>query len=205
MRKRVVTISREFGSGGRSVGRMVAEKLGYDFYDQELILHVVLESGLSEELVRKYDEYATHRSSLLYSIALSGGAAPFSGNMSFATQVQVAQTKVITDLAKKGNCVIVGRGGDYVLRGREDCLHTFIYADMDYRADRIVRLYGERADSPQKRLEDKDQRRKLYYKSFAMREWGDYKNYDIMLSTSGLGLEMCADIIVGIVEESKDW
>ena len=125
------------------------------------------------------------------------------GGMSFATQVQIAQAKVITDLAKKGNCVIVGRGGDYILRDRDDCLHTFVYANMDFRADRIVRLYGEREDSPEKRLHDKDERRKLYYKSVAMREWGDYHNYHLMLDSSCLGVEKCADIIVDIVNSSK--
>lgn len=202
MSKNIITISREFGSGGRTVGRMVAEKLGYDFYDQELIAKVMLESGLSEELVRKYDEYATHRSSLLFAIALSGGTDPYTGTgHSFATQVQAAQTKAINDLADKGGCVIVGRGADYVLRDRENALHVFIYADMDFRAKRIVEEYGERDEKPVERLKDKDERRKLYYRSFTSRNWGDYKNYDLSLSTSAVGIEKCADIIVDIAKK----
>jgi len=202
MSKRVITISREFGSGGRTVGRLVADKLGYKFYDQELIAQIMLKSGLSEELVRKYDEYATHRSSLLYAIALSGGSDPYTGTgTSFATQVQNAQMKAITDLAEEGGCVIVGRGADYVLRDREDTLHAFVYADLDFRAKRIVEVYGDREEKPEERLKDKDERRKLYYRSFTARNWGDYKNYDLSLSTSTIGIEECAEIIANAAKK----
>jgi len=200
--KRVITISREFGSGGRSVGRMVAEKLGYAFYDQELILKVAEESGLSEGIVADYEEYATHANSFLYAISMTGGGFEY-GGMSFANQVQVAQTRVIEKLAKEGNCVIVGRGADYILRDRKDCLHAFIHASMAYRAARIVELYGERDKKPEERLRDKDRRRKLYYKSFAMREWGQCQNYHLSLDSSVLGLEMCADLIVAAAKNES--
>ena len=184
--KRIITISREFGSGGRSIGRMVAEKLGYQFYDQELILDVAKESGLAKEVVAAYEEYATHKSSFLYAIAMSNGGS-FYGGMSFANQIQIAQAKVINNLAEKGNCVIVGRGADYILRDREDCLNVFIHASMKFRAERIVRLYGETDKKPEERLHDKDAKRKVYYKSFTMREWGDYHNYQISLDSGAIG------------------
>lgn len=202
MKKKIVTISREFGSGGRSIGRMVAERLGYRFYDQELILDVAKESGLAKEVVAEYEEYATHKNSFLYAIAMSNGGG-FYGGMSFANQVQIAQAKVIRQLAEKGNCVIVGRGSDYILREREDCLHVFIHADMAFRAERIVRLYGETDKKPEDRLRDKDAKRKVYYKSFAMRDWGDYKNYHIALNSGVVGIENCVDIISNIVTQSK--
>ena len=113
MQKRVITLSREFGSGGRTIAHRVAERLGYAYYDQELILKVAKESGLAEQIVEKYDEYATHKNSLLYALALSAGAGA-GGTLSFVSKVQQAQAKIITDLANKGSCVIVGRGGDYV-------------------------------------------------------------------------------------------
>ena len=161
MQKRVITLSREFGSGGRTIAHRVAERLGYAYYDQELILKVAKESGLAEQIVEKYDEYATHKNSLLYALALSAGAGA-GGTLSFVSKVQQAQAKIITDLANKGSCVIVGRGGDYVLRDREDALHVFIHADMEFRAQRVVSVYGDNGQKPEQRLRDKDERRKLY-------------------------------------------
>ena len=199
MKKSVITISREFGSGGRTIGRIVAEKLGFAFYDQDLILKVAKESGLAEQIVEKYDEYATHKNSLLYALALSAGAGA-GGTLSFVSRVQQAQAKIITELANKGSCVIVGRGGDYILRGREDCLHAFIHADMQFRAERVVRLYGDNGQKPEQRLRDKDERRKLYYRSFTMREWGDMHNYHIALDSGALGMETCVDILVALAK-----
>ena len=201
MKRDVVTISREFGSGGRTIGRELAEKLGYAFYDQELILKVAKESGLAEQIVEKYDEYATHKNSLLYALALSAGAGQY-GTLSFVNRVQRAQSKIITELADQGKCVIVGRGADYVLRGREDCLHVFIHADIDFRAERIVRLYGETGQKPEQRLRDKDERRRLYYRSFTMREWGDVRNYDISLDSGRLGIETCVEMLASLLEKA---
>ena len=101
---KIITIGREFGSGGRTVAKLAAEKLGYDFYDNEIILKVAKESGLSQEIVEKYDEYATYKNSFLYSIAMNAGADAY-GGMSFASQVQIAQIKIIMDLAEKGSCL----------------------------------------------------------------------------------------------------
>ena len=115
--------------------------------------------------------------------------------------MQAAQSQIITELADNGKCVIVGRCADYVLRGREDCLHALIYADTQFRADRIVRVYGETAQKPEQRLRDKDERRKLYYRSFTMREWGDMHNYHIALDSGVLGIERCAQILIDLIQE----
>ncbi|MBS7316176.1 MAG: cytidylate kinase-like family protein [Clostridiaceae bacterium] len=203
MEKKIVTISREFGSGGRSIGRIVAEKLGFKFYDQELILEVAKESGLAKEVVAAYEEYATHKNSFLYAIAMSNGGGVY-GGLSFANQIQIAQAKVISNAAEQGNCVIVGRGADYILRDREDCLNVFIHADMKFRAERIVRLYGETNKAPEERLRDKDAKRKVFYKSFTMRDWGVCQNYHLALDSSVIGIDQCADIITKIVEESRE-
>ena len=109
MKKRIVTISREFGSGGRTIGKMVADKLGYKFFDTEIIDRVIEETGLSREIVERYDEYATHKNSFLYSIAVNAGGDNYSG-LSFANRVQVAQVNLIKKLADEGDCVIMGRG-----------------------------------------------------------------------------------------------
>ena len=195
--KRIITISREFGSGGRSIGRAVADRLGYRFYDQEIIMQVAQESGLSKEIVEKYDEYATHKNSFLYSIAVNAGGDSY-GGLSFANQVQIAQSNVIKALADEGNCVIVGRGADYILREREDCLHVFIHADMSSRAKRVVELYGETDKKIEDRLRDKDAKRKVFYRSFTLRDWGLCENYDISLDSAKIGIDKCVDIIVDI-------
>ena len=200
MAKRVITISREFGSGGRTIGKMIAEKLGYKFYDAEIIDRVIEKSGLSREIVEKYDEYATHKSSFLYSIAINSANASadsYHGN-SFASQVHIAQIKVINEIADEGNCVIIGRGADYILRDRDDVLNVFIYADMKFKCDRVLSLYGETDKKIEDRIKDKDTKRRVFYRSFAMREWGVYQNYHMMLDSGTVGLDRCADMICDV-------
>lgn len=198
--KKIVTISREFGSGGRTIGKMVAEKLGYTFYDTEIIDQVVRDTGLSREIVERYDEYATHKNSFLYSIAVNAGGDNYSG-LSFANRVQVAQVNLIKKLVDEGNCVIMGRGADYILREREDCLNVFVRANMDFRAKHVLETYGETDVKIEDRLHDKDVRRKVFYRSFAMREWGACENYNLMLDSGVIGIEKCADIICSIVKD----
>ena len=199
MTKRIITISREFGSGGRTIGRLVAEKLGYKFYDGEIIDEVVRASGLSREIVEKYDEHATYKNSFLYAIAVNAGGDTYNG-LSFANRVQIAQANVIKKIAEEGNCVIIGRGADYVLRERKDCFNVFVYADAEFKAKRVVENYGETNGKIEERLQDKDARRKVFYRSFAMREWGAYENYHLMLDSGLIGIEKCADIICRAIE-----
>ena len=192
--KRVITISREFGSGGRSIGRMVAEKLGYAFYDRELVLEVAKRSGFSPEFIEESGEYASTRHSLLFSLAT---ANQFSVNgLSVTDRLYLEQSKIIEELAEKGGCVIVGRCADYILRNRADALHVFIHADLESRAERIVERYGESDKAPEKRLTEKDQKRKVYYRNYTGRNWGQAQNYDLCLNSSALGLEACAEMIV---------
>ena len=198
--KKIVTISREFGSGGRTIGKMVAEKLGYKFYDTEIIDQVVEDTGLSREIVERYDEYATHKNSFLYSIAVNAGGDNYSG-LSFANRVQVAQVNFIKKLAEEGNCVIMGRGADYILRDREDCFNVFVRASIDFRAKHVLENYGETDVEIEDRLKDKDVRRKVFYRSFAMREWGACENYNLMLDSGAIGIEKCADIIAAIIKD----
>lgn len=201
MAKRIITISREFGSGGRTIGRQVAEKLGYKFYDAEIIERVIEKSGLSREIVEKYDEYATHKSSFLYSIAINSANASADSyhGTSFASQVHIAQIKVINEIAEEGNCVIIGRGADYILRDRADVLNVFVYADMKFKCDRVLSLYGETDKKIEDRIRDKDTKRRVFYRSFAMREWGVYQNYHMMLDSGMIGLDRCADMICDVV------
>lgn len=198
MSKRIITISREFGSGGRTIGKQIAARLGYAYYDKDLVKKIASESGLTESYVLESGEYASSTNSFLFNLAI--GAELESGNHSTLNQLYTIQHNIIKELAEKEPCVIVGRCADYILRDRIDCLHTFFHADMDFRADRIVRLYGETQDKPKKRLEEKDDKRKTYYKHYTGRQWGMAQNYHLTLNSSIVGIERCVDIVVNIIQ-----
>ncbi|MGI5985974.1 MAG: cytidylate kinase-like family protein [Clostridiales bacterium] len=197
MSKKVITISREFGSGGRTIARMVAERLGYAFYDKALVERIAKESGYSEDFIERRGEDATSTSSFLFNLARSGSGG-YEGVSGISDKLYVIQHNLIKRLPEEGPCVIVGRCSDYILKDFEDSLHVFIYADTQFKADRIVRLYGEREDLPEKRLEEKDKKRKVYYKNYTGRVWGMSTNYDISLNSGKIGVENCADIIVDL-------
>lgn len=187
MKNRVVTISREFGSGGRTIGRKLAEELGIPCYDAELIQQLAQESGFSEDYIRDAGEYAP------------GGYLSLLSNRAFApTNEDVLwelQYQVITELAEKGPCVIVGRCADYILRDTADCLKVFVHADMTFRAKRIVEVYGEREQTPEQRLKDKDKRRAAYHRFYTNMKWGHAQNYHICLDSGKLGIDTCVAIL----------
>ncbi len=192
--KTIITVSREFGSGGRSIGKLVAQRLGYEFYDSALVNEVAKRCGFSPRFIEENGEYASARSSLLFSLATA--SQPTLDSVSMFDKLYIEQCKFIEELAQKGSCVIVGRCADYILRDRKDCLHVFIHADMESRARRIVERYGEKDKSPEKRLIEKDQKRKVYYKNYTGRSWGQAQNYDLCLDSGTLGVELCSELIV---------
>jgi cytidylate kinase len=202
MEKKIITISREFGSGGRTVGRMVAEKLGIPFYDKELVDQIALESGFAPKYIEEHGEHAPSKSLFSYAFAPQGVPGVMNG-LSTADFLWSIQCNVILQLADKGPCVIVGRNADYILKDRQDALHAYIFADIAFRADRIVRLYGESEKSPEVRLQEKDKRRRLNYQHYTGRTWGASQNYDICLDTGVIGVERCADILVNLVKDLK--
>ncbi len=193
MKKRVITISRQFGSGGHSIAKGTAERLGIPFYDNELITEVARQSGLSEDFIREHEEYASHSNSFLYQLAMSATGAY--GYPSIYQKLYEAQNKVIEDLADRESCVIVGRCADYILRDRIDALHVFIHADNEYRAAHILEKYGETDKTMAQRIKDKDSRRRNYYRFHTDREWGVCTNYHIALDSGFLGEETCVDVI----------
>lgn len=193
MASKIVTISREFGSGGRTIGRMAAEKLGIPCYDQELIDKIATESGLMKAYVEENTEN------------VSGGWLSFTAGRDFyghslQDDLYRAQTKVIHELADKGPCVLIGRCADYILAERDDLLKVFIHASMEKRAERIVNQYGERVEDPMQRLKEKDKKRKAYYQLYTDRKWGQVSNYHLALDSGALGLETCADIIAALAK-----
>ncbi len=198
MSKRIITVSRQFGSGGHSIAKAAAARLGIPFYDNELITEVARKSGLSEEFIRENEEYASHSNSFLYQLAMS--TAGSYGYPSVYQKLYEAQTKVIEELAEKEPCLIVGRCADYILREREDCLHVFIHAGNDQRAARILERYGEMGKSIEQRIKEKDSRRRNYYRFHTDREWGVCANYGLALDSGILGEELCVELITKAFE-----
>lgn len=202
MEKKIITISREFGSGGRTIGRQVAEHLGITFYDKELVDQIALESGFAPKYVEEHGEHSPGKSLFSYAFAPQGVPGVMNG-LSTADFLWNIQCNVILQLAEKGPCVIVGRNADYILKDREDAFHVFVCANTDFRAERIVRLYGESEKKPEARLAEKDKRRKVNYQHYTGRDWGQAQNYDLCVNTSVVGIEQASDIIVGIIENSR--
>ena len=194
MKYDVITISREFGSGGRTIGKEVADKLGIPCYDQEIIEKLAEESGFSKDYIEDKGEYATHKNWFANAFA-SSGTQQGSSNQDY---LWVLQRRIILDLAKAGPCVIVGRCADYILDKEYNCLKVFIHASIEKRIEHILANYGERKESPEKRLSDKDKKRKAYYKYYTETEWGVAKNYHISLNAGELGIERCVDIIADV-------
>ncbi len=200
MTNKIITISRAFGSGGRTIGREVAKRLGIPCYDKELVDKVAEESGFHADFIEEAGEYAPVTNSFLFNIAVSPNPMAMMGSMSMSDKLFVTQTNVIRSYADQGPCVIIGRCADYILRDREDCLHVFIHSDMEHRAKRIVELYGETKQTPQKRLIDKDNKRKVYYKHYTGRNWGEAQNYHLSLNSGLIGVDKCVDFIVDIAK-----
>jgi len=190
MQNKIITISREFGSGGRTIGKLAAEKLGIPCYDKELIEQIEEKSGLAKEFIEERGEYT------LRGGWLANAFADRSMNgLSVQDYLWTVQRKLILELAEKESCVIVGRCADYILEGKADLFKVFIHASIEERARRIVEKYGESDDAPEKRLRDKDLRRSGYYRFYTDMEWGIAKNYDLVLDSGRFGVEKCADII----------
>ena len=203
MSRKIITIGREFGSGGRTIGKMLAERLNLKYYDKELVKQISMETGFAPDYIEEHGEYAQGKSFLSYIFGHGSSLhpnAPMSG-MTTADFLWCMQRKVILDIAENESCVIVGRCADYILRHREDALHVFIHADKAKRAERIVKLYGESDVSPEKRLDDKDARRRVNYRHFTGGEWGNAKNYHLSLDSGVLGIETCVDLIAQAFEK----
>lgn len=188
MKNRIITISREFGSGGRTIGKKTAEVLGIPCYDSELIQKIAQESGFDARYIKDAGEYAP--GGFLASAFSNRAFGPT--NEDYLWEIQC---RIITELAEKEPCVIVGRCADYILRDKADCLKVFIHADMAFRAHRIVEVYGERDQSPEQRLKDKDKRRAAYHRFYTNMKWGHAQNYDITLNSAALGIDKCVDIL----------
>ena len=198
---KIITISRQFGSGGRTIAKTLAQKLGYDYYDKEIIEQVAEKTGFSKDVVASKGEEAPGKS--IFSYGFEAQATPgIMNGMTMNDYIWSVQRKVIKDIADSGKpCVIVGRSADFILKDYDSILNVYICADKKFRAERIVKLYGENDKKPEKRLDEKDKKRAANHKHFTDLEWGYAPNYDICLNSSVLGIDKCVEIIEDLVKK----
>ena len=191
MAKRIITVSREFGSGGRFIGEEVAKKLGIAYYDKNIISQIAEKSGLAPEYIQESAELSPKKG--LFAYALAG--RDITGK-SVEDMVYEAQRKVILELADKEPCVIIGRNAYYILKDRDDILNIFIHGDMPEKIQRITRLYKVKEQEAVKMMADTDKRRMTNYNFYTEQKWGKASNYTLCLNSSQLGYDRCEAIII---------
>ena len=191
----VITIGRQFGSGGRQVGKLLAEKLGIPYYDKEILAVAAKDSGICEELLEHHDEKPTR--SLLFSL-VTGAQMAGGGYMDMPLnhRIFLAQFDAIRRVASEGPCVIVGRCADYVLRDKPNVARVFIKASTASRARRAVELHGVEPGKAEDHVRRADKQRASYYNYYATGNWGDVNNYDLCVDTDRIGIEGAADVIL---------
>lgn len=195
MAKRIITISREFGSGGRFIGEEVAKKLGIAYYDKNIINQIAEESGLSPDYIQESAELSPKKGILAYALA----GRDITGK-SVEDMVYEAQRKVILELAEKEPCVIIGRNADFILKERDDVLNVFIHGNMPEKMKRICQLYNVSEQDAVKMMTDTDKRRMTNYNFYTDQRWGKASNYTLCLNSSQLGYNKCEEIIMECVK-----
>lgn len=186
MNRPVITISREYGSGGRAIGEKLAKELGIPFYNKELILMAAKESGLSEEYIKKTEQMKS--TSFLYGLYMGAQALPMND------QIFLVQSKIIREIAEEGPCVIVGRCADYILRERNDLLNVFIHAPLALRAERAKKVYEKEASNMEDFVKKQDKKRASFYNYFSQNKWGDARHYHLAIS-SEYGVDFAVEVL----------
>ena len=191
MARKIITISREFGSGGRFIGEEVAKKLGIAYYNKDIIGKIAEQAGLAPDYVRESSELSPRKG--LFAYAFTGRDAT---GKSMGDIVYEAQRKVILEVAEREPCVIIGRNADFILKDRKDVLNVFIHGNMPEKTERISRLYQVTEEEAVKMMEDIDKRRRTNYNFYTEQKWGMAKNYILSLNSSELGYEQCEHMII---------
>ena len=195
MAKRIITISREFGSGGRFIGEEVAKQLGIAYYSENIIDQIAQQSGLSPEYIEENAELSPKKG--LFAYAFSG--RDITGK-SVDDMLYEAQRKVILEIAEKEPCIMIGRNADFILKDRDDVLNIFIHGDMPEKIKRICKLYNVTEDGAVKLIKDTDKRRRINYNFYTEQKWGMARNYTLSLNRSQLGYERCEKMIIDCVD-----
>ena len=192
--KIVVTVSREYGSGGRYVAKLLSEKLGVKFYDKEIVTKLAEETGLSEEYIEE-NEQKRGILSTLENDQVTG--------LSSKDELFIKETELIKKLARKHSCVIVGRCADFILKNNRNVVKVFVYSDMEDKIKRATKFYGLNKEKAEKEIKNIDKQRANHYKYYTEREWKEYSNYDICINSDTFGVEKSADIIYDMIQNRK--
>ncbi len=193
MKKFVVCISREFGSGGHEIGRKLAEKTGVDFYDKELLTRIAKDSGMSEKLVSYYDEMPSK--SLLFSLAMDAYPMSFT-EIPVNQKVYQAQVDTIKKIAENESCVIIGRCADAILGDMENVVSVFIHADMDSKLARVMEREGLTAEKAKDKIIKTDKKRASFYNFYASdKKWGEASSHDLTLDSGKLGIDNTVELL----------
>ena len=201
--KTVITIGRQFGSGGREIGEKLAQAYDIKYYDKELIARAAKESGFCEEILMNHDERPTN--SFLYNLVIDTYSFGYNSSsfvdMPMSQKVFLAQFDTIKKIADEGPCVIVGRCADYALEGRDNVINLFIYADEDFRVRKIMEQYDMDENKARDNLVKKDKQRASYYNYYTNRKWGRAESYDLCINSSVLGIDGSVKLIKQFVED----
>ena len=200
MAKTIITLARQYGCGGRTVSRIVAEKLGLNYFDRDLITMAAEKNGVDSDFYKNFDEKAGVRFASMFSMsAPSGYFMPIYNDIQVNDKLFYTQAKIIKKVAEE-SCIIVGRCADYVLRDEPNVIKIFLHANLECRKKRIVEKYGVADKNIEKVIAKADKQRANYYNTYTDLTWGDIANYNLTINTSGLTLEQVADIIVEYVK-----
>jgi len=192
----IITISRQYGSGGRFVGKLLAEELNIPFYDKEIIAMASEDSGFAQEFIKENEQKMKGISSFAFTSGMWGGNL-VNNFENIESKIYACEADAIEKIAKNGPCVIVGRCADYVLKDKYKCLDVFIHADMKDRVERVINIY-RRTDDPKKAerlIKENDRMRARHYRYYTDSEWGASDNYHITLNSTVIGVENCAKIL----------
>jgi cytidylate kinase len=203
----VITIGRQYGSGGRELGQIVAKKLGIEFYDEELVTMAAEKNKMHKDILKAVDEKATK--SLLYTLVTGGDMRFLNSSVQYEMPINdklfITQSEIIKNLSEKSSCVIVGRCADYVLRdSAQKCVHLFVYADIEDRIKRISQKYDLTPEKAKEKINKIQKTRKAYYNYYSNQEWGNVSNYDMCINSARLGLEKAADVICDFVKKATE-
>ena len=201
--KTVITIGRQFGSGGREIGEKLSKAYGISYYDRDLLTRAAKESGFCEEILQNHDERPTN--SFLYNLVIDTYSFGYNSSsfvdMPISQKVFLAQFDTIKKVAEEGPCVIVGRCADYALDGRDNVINLFIYADDDFKIKRVMDIYDLDENKARDMINKKDKQRQSYYNYYTNRKWGKADTYDLCINSSVLGIDGSVKLIKQFVED----
>jgi len=206
MKDVIITISRQYGSGGRFIGEKVANKLNIGFYDKEFIDIVVQKTGISRECIEAKDEKFTNDNIFFSAFNKKYFISPFSDDITSSTldKIFYIQSEIIRDIADKGSCVMIGRCASFILKGFHNCFNVFIHAPIKSRIERITNQYGIRIENAEAQLKNTDLYRYNYCKYYTGEEWGDMSNYNLTIDSGYFDDEAVCDIIIKSIKEKNE-